>query len=389
MTDGTDPAAQWWSVPPLRQVSYLVGADPELLGLALDPLPDDAPAVVQLHPAANGRLGDYVDAFIVGLDKVAIALFPRWLPGAERLDRSGTLGGAAVRALAVQAATQSSAFGPFLIDLAERGLSNRAARRSRFPAEVQAAGLARVLADAYGRHSTVLLIDVPEGLSPASERVLVAAAEWLAHNGRFTVWLAGKPLQVVDRIRSVVITLPTHLRQLAVEAELSVEVTGMRASSDVPEPPEPDETPSDPVDREAVDVVALTYPPVSGSPRQDSAAEQALERGLAPHEWAQGRRWNNTYEWHILGRPYRLDLFWPDGGLVVEVDGPEHRGRLKYADDRLRDVNLQLCGYDVLRFTNEQVLWDVQAVVTKIEQLLNRRRAAGALNMEMAHHAEQ
>jgi len=388
MRHGSDPAARWWSVPPVCQVSYLVGADPELLGLALDPLPPGAPAFVQLLPGAVGRLGDYVDAFLDGLDRAAVALFPCWLPGAERLDGSGTLGRAAVRALAEQAAARSPAFGPFLIDLAERGLSGHVGRRSRLPAEVRAAGLARVLADAYGRDSTVLLIAIPDGLSSGSERALVAAAEWLVHHGRFTVWLAGEPLRVVDRIRSMAITLPVYLSQLAAEAELSVEVMGVSGSSDAA-PAEPGQAPSVPADREAVGVVALTFPSVSGVPRQDSAAEQALERALALHKWAQGRRWNHTYEWHILGRPYRLDLFWPDGGLVVEVDGPEHRGRLKYADDRLRDVNLQLCGYDVLRFTNEQVLCDVQAVVTKIEQLLSRRRAAGALNVEMAHHAEQ
>jgi very-short-patch-repair endonuclease len=220
---------------------------------------------------------------------------------------------------------------------------------------------------------------VPDGLSPRSEHVLVAAAEWLVHHGRFTVWLAGTPLRFVDRIRTVAITLPEYLRHLGAEVDLAVEETATSAEHRAPPPSAARATPP---------VVAVVYPPVSGAPRQDSAAEQALERALAPHEWAQGRCWNHTYEWRILARPYRLDLFWPEDGVVIEVDGSEHRGRFQYADDRARDVNLQLCGYDVLRFTNEQVLWDVQAVATKIEQLLRRRRAAGAPILEMVDHAE-
>jgi very-short-patch-repair endonuclease len=76
-----------------------------------------------------------------------------------------------------------------------------------------------------------------------------------------------------------------------------------------------------------------------------------------------------------LARTYRLDLFWPDEGLVVEVDGPEHRSRFRYADDRHRDAQLQVLGFDVLRFTNEQVLDDVQATITTIRNVLSIRRA--------------
>lgn len=102
-----------------------------------------------------------------------------------------------------------------------------------------------------------------------------------------------------------------------------------------------------------------------------------------------GRRWNHVYQWHVLGRQYRLDLFWPDDGLVVEVDGLEHRGRLRFADDRRRDVQLQLLGYDVLRFTTEDVLSDVQATVLRIRQLLGQRRATGPHRIEMRQHVDQ
>lgn len=395
MTRGPGVAVPWWTVPPACQVTYVVCADPELLSISLDPLPSSAPAVVQFRPGRGGRLGDQVALLLDGLDRAAIALFPSWLPGADRLSGPHGLGVAAVRALAAEKAARSRSFGPFLADLAARALGDGtgdrpaldrpAGGRSRFPAEVRAAGLARVIADAYGRESTALLVTVPDGLSPVDESTLTAAAEWLTSHGRVTVWLAGAPLCSVDRIRCVPIRLPSYLTELAGEAAtVGGEATG-EASGGAPGEAsggadgKATGEPNGEATGEAGDGVfaepLFTYPPLSGQPRPDSAAEQALERALARYEWAQGRRWNHTYEWHLLAKAYRLDLFWPADGLVVEVDGPEHRGVLKFADDRRRDVQLQLIGYDVLRFTNEHVLRDVQSVVLKIKQSLSQRRA--------------
>ncbi|SCG14860.1 Protein of unknown function [Micromonospora echinofusca] len=347
------PPGNWWEALPPRRVSHLPGIDAELLHVGLDPAPVAAPVVVRYRVPARSDFTDLLAAVLDELDRAALTLFPRWLPGAERLDGSGTLGAAAVRSLASRAAARSEHFGPFLADLAERALRGRHRQhRPRFPAEVRAAGLARVIASAYDRDGWVLLVGLTDELTTDTERALVAAAEWLVRHGRFTVWLAGRELRTVDRIRSVRVSLPSSLAELAVQ-------TG-RVPDTVREPPP-----------------ALTFPPLSGVPRGDSAAEQALELALTPHEWARGRRWNHTYDWHLLGETYRLDLLWPAEGLAVEVDGPEHRERIRFANDRRRDVRLQLLGLDVLRFTNEQVLSDVQAVVGMIRQLLTRRRQTG------------
>ncbi|RKN51045.1 endonuclease domain-containing protein [Micromonospora endolithica] len=363
--------SDWWAGLPQGQVSHLPDVDPELLRVALDPLPPTAPAVVHYRPAEVGRIGDLMAALLDELDAVALALFPRWLPGAEHLDGGGALSVAAVRALAARVAARSRHFGPFLADLAERALrrphivvgpavpaAHRPADppprvfRSRFPAEVRAAGLARVIAQAYGRDGCVLLVTLPD-LGPEAERTVVAAAEWLVRHGHFTVWLAGAPLRHADRVRPVPVAVPAGLAAL--------DDPGGRIPDNVGR----------------VGPVLLAWPPIAGVPRGDSAAEQALERALAPHPWARGRRWNQTYEWHPLGEAYRLDLFWPAEGLAVEVDGPEHRGRIAFANDRRRDVRLQLRGLDVLRFTNEQVLSDVPTVVDGIRRLLALRRAGG------------
>ncbi|MFE9192872.1 endonuclease domain-containing protein [Micromonospora sp. NPDC007208] len=349
-----DANRAWWAAPPARRVSHLQGIDPELLRVALDPLPRAAPAIVHYRPTVTGPLGDLVDTLLGHLDTAALAMFPRWLTGADRFDGEGTLGVAAVRALAARTAARSRHFGPFLADLAERGLRGprHPAGRSRFAPGVRAAGLARVISEAYDRESCLLVVALPD-LDANAERTLVAAAEWLVRHGDFTVWLAGRPLRHVDRVRSVSMPVPARFAELAGTVE-RIPATAVEPESTV-----------------------LAWPPLAGVPRGDSAAEQALERALAPHDWARGRRWNQTYEWHVLGAAYRLDLFWPVEGLAVEVDGPEHRGRIAFANDRRRDVQLQLLGLDVLRFTNEQVLTDVPAVVDGIRRLLARRRADG------------
>src|SRR5262249_48656568 len=119
---------------------------------------------------------------------------------------------------------------------------------------------------------------------------------------------------------------------------------------------------------------AIQYPPLRGKPHPGSRAEQLLETALAAHEWAIGRIWNETFQSHTLANPVRVDLLWAEERCVVEVDGPDHCGTLKYEADRRRDVHLQLEGFAVLRFTNNQILDDVATVLTQIERFIQSRR---------------
>jgi very-short-patch-repair endonuclease len=120
--------------------------------------------------------------------------------------------------------------------------------------------------------------------------------------------------------------------------------------------------------------VAVSYPAVAGRPHPASPSEQALEAALDSRGWAVGRGWNQTLRLHPLVSPVRVDLLWQAERCVVEVDGPDHRGELKFAEDRSRDVRLQSAGYAVLRFTDSQVLTDTQGVVRQIELFLRDRR---------------
>jgi hypothetical protein len=149
----------------------------------------------------------------------------------------------------------------------------------------------------------------------------------------------------------------------AVEWLESVAVSLPRDPFDLPEPA------GDGRDRQVV-----AYPPLAGRPHPRSPAEMRLEAALAPRPWAAGRCWNRTLSVHPLVNPVQPDLVWDDARCVVEIDGDDHLDRYKYARDRIRDVDLQLAGYAVLRFTNAQVLADIEAVLAKLERFLAGRR---------------
>ncbi|MBF8185189.1 DUF559 domain-containing protein [Nonomuraea sp. K274] len=100
----------------------------------------------------------------------------------------------------------------------------------------------------------------------------------------------------------------------------------------------------------------------------------ALEAALVRCEWAYGRAWNQTYQPHPLAAPIRVDLLWEKERCVVEIDGADHRGAATFAADRQRDVRLQLDGYAVLRFTDVQVLIDMDTVIRQIGRFLRGRR---------------
>jgi very-short-patch-repair endonuclease len=68
---------------------------------------------------------------------------------------------------------------------------------------------------------------------------------------------------------------------------------------------------------------------------------------------------------------FTVDFLWRDRRLVVEVDGYwAHGSRSAFESDRARDVELQLLGYDVARFTWRQLSDRPKDVVGALRQLL-------------------
>ncbi len=66
---------------------------------------------------------------------------------------------------------------------------------------------------------------------------------------------------------------------------------------------------------------------------------------------------------HPVGRAI-LDFYCPAGRLCVELDGPIHDSRCEY--DAARDAWLASHGVRVLRFRNEEVFNDIEAVLARI-----------------------
>lgn len=65
---------------------------------------------------------------------------------------------------------------------------------------------------------------------------------------------------------------------------------------------------------------------------------------------------------------YRLDFYFPDHWICVEVDGDYHQGR--EFEDLERDTALSEVGIDTVRFSNRDVVDDPQFVISTLEEAL-------------------
>ena len=72
---------------------------------------------------------------------------------------------------------------------------------------------------------------------------------------------------------------------------------------------------------------------------------------------------------HAVG-PFIVDFFCAKSKLVIEIDGDTHAERVEYDQERTRWLNEQK-HYRVIRFANDDVLHNLDAVVEKIRQELN------------------
>ncbi|MDD5466176.1 MAG: endonuclease domain-containing protein [Anaerolineales bacterium] len=66
---------------------------------------------------------------------------------------------------------------------------------------------------------------------------------------------------------------------------------------------------------------------------------------------------------HPIG-PFIADFYFPQARLVIELDGGVHRGQMEYDQDRTAWLNSQ--GYRVIRFSNHEVRYQLEAVLEAI-----------------------
>lgn len=67
---------------------------------------------------------------------------------------------------------------------------------------------------------------------------------------------------------------------------------------------------------------------------------------------------------------YVADFYCHQLKLVVEIDGEYHQTVEQKKLDKERTVNIEFQGLDVIRFTNDEVLTDINIVLNKIKEFI-------------------
>jgi very-short-patch-repair endonuclease len=70
---------------------------------------------------------------------------------------------------------------------------------------------------------------------------------------------------------------------------------------------------------------------------------------------------------HSIDR-YVVDFYCRDVALAIQVDAPNRDDRAACDAERERDVRLRLCGVAVLRFTDDEVMHNLEGVLARIRQ---------------------
>lgn len=342
MTSTRDDAG-WWSSLPLDRVVRLRGATERELAESVNPLPSGAPAIVffAVDPTTTYRAADLVDAVVTELESAAVDSIPLWLNEFDHHAGPSTLDRRAARIAAVRLAADTTHFSPYVGALADAAVAGRPPRRTAFAVETRAAGSARMLASAQQRRTTALVVVVPAEVDAG---LVETAAEWLCSHAETAVWLTGGGTSNMDRFPTVSVRAPE------VPSGVSTVLDRFRP---------------------------LSYPPIAGHPHPASDPEKRLYRALDVHDWATGREHNRSIRLGELTRPFTVDVLWRTEKIVVEIDGNEHRAADRFAEDRVRDNQLQTHGYMVLRFTNAQVNDDPQRAVATIREAVSARRSKG------------
>ena len=74
---------------------------------------------------------------------------------------------------------------------------------------------------------------------------------------------------------------------------------------------------------------------------------------------------------YILG-DYIVDFFFRKSMLIIEIDGGYHDTEEQQEKDSIRQEWLEQNGYTVLRFTNDQILFDTENSINIIKKHLKQ-----------------
>lgn len=101
---------------------------------------------------------------------------------------------------------------------------------------------------------------------------------------------------------------------------------------------------------------------------EDFLWRQLKEKGL-----------NTSFKRQCVILDYIADFYSPSANLIIEVDGGYHQTDEQQTLDEIREEKLKKQGYRILRFTNEQVLFDIDRVLTKIKDMIENEKTPSLL----------
>ena len=282
--------------------------------------------IVSLHWESVPGIDDFLNGALEGLARVALALWPNWYDRFIPVPEPGP-------------PTWRQQVSPLWRETAQQYCRTGQLPLPRgYPAAKQAMQLALTLAPS----DLAIAIAVDE-VTQESPLILRSAGEWLTSNTSASLFM---------------VVPVTALREGSFREVLPC--SDLLIDSRLDEPPATEEK------RPRVDVL-----PIIGAPHPLSPGEQKLARCLQEDsEMAPLFAFNQR----IIGRhgnAYTVDLVWPGGRLIVEVDSYAlHNNRFVFANDRHRDYELMASDYRVLRITDDEAANDTASAVAKIRQLV-------------------
>ncbi len=95
-----------------------------------------------------------------------------------------------------------------------------------------------------------------------------------------------------------------------------------------------------------------------------SKAEKVIWKGLLSRK--------QTGERFLRQRPidhFIVDFFAPEIGLIIEIDGNSHFSKPDY--DRYRQDKLVSLGYQVIRFSEGDVIWNLDVVSEQVRHVIH------------------
>jgi very-short-patch-repair endonuclease len=218
----------------------------------------------------------------------------------------------------------------------------RPPRLKRFAPAVQAQQLALALSP----DRLVLALAVEDESAPPDRLLgLARGAEWLALNTS----------------AAVVVLVPEPLVDSVALDAINFEIVRLAVRESVSSPPIEEKQ-------------HVLIGPIHGNPHPNSQGEQLLAAAIRVDDQLCDLFQFNEYVDSITGNRFLVDLLWPAGKVVVEVDGfAWHRDLISFSRDRQRDYELLISGYLTLRLPHHEVVDDVTAAIAKIGQVVAYR----------------